>query len=1647
MDQNTPAIFHNFTIYIRLLLRFWYPVFLAFTMLLSASLFIRPIQANSNIQPEVSHFNQPSSVILSPIYQKTSNKKSQSSIFDRKKGNGSRMAYKIVTPTLTVRVFSGTMLQPDANLYRLSTPSQAQAQPIFSNTSGELLSTDDKGEAHLSFTSTITEPLSSPRTIKETDLLAAMVKARTTGGPALQFDGKDDYVDLGILKSSLTNRTIAVWIRVDSSTGFNDIIIERQSDGSSVVLTLNDQILEVQRIQNSIRSTIVSTSFPKDNEWHWVAYSWGISPYYPFNFTPRLTVYIDGIEMVSVSRTPSLTEQVFVGGTSDNIRINDNSFSGDIDEVLVWNRVLHPIEIKSLEQVEPTGEELGLIGFWPIQETKGFTTANEATNAGINSIATLGQHPIVIERANAKPDTKAALLFDGHDDFVISENALMTSGSPTTTISFWTNISATNDIGTLLSYVTNDPAQKLIIGYDQQNLIITLGNSNHNIRIRPNITRKVWHHVSLTLDENDTANLYLTGQKIESFMSHGYTFPVTGQLILGQELEVIDGAPSKAHQGSIDEVRIWNMALSHQQIWEEIFRTTFVPMTTILTPTLAQISNTLQVSWRFEDENLSLDKPEIKDDKDLNGGLLGDGFYSQSPAWASDSPIRGKIHLHYMSATPIVTGLLFEPVVSDTDNILTLTIGLTKPLLLFDLDISLEWDASNLKTGYLLRLREHLNLVSELLFDWTNGQAALGDVNIYHDREHWRTADVQIFASNQIRPNADRLSITSTGQVRIGATWSRYGDIAINTGDDWARALAHELGHYLFSLEDTYLAFNKGLLSTVDNCPGVMSNPYLNDESEFHSDINWEIECGSRHVLAERSDWATIVQHYPMLISPTVRIITGPNIFPLPVTNIVSNDPDPISDDDLVDRPTFALKDASFKRYFSNRRARAFLYRYHVSNLILPIQLVDLGRPVEDEITAQGARSGDRICFYEITEQNTQIGCKRVTTGNETLTVGPTVDQWKPDVTIEPKSATLVQVRVKNLESTQPYTLKAQLFRNNQLDILTTSSILTIPLVLGSDDVYSGSFVLSTTTTAGHVRIWVDDENPHPREAVYSYGIGGNPAPSATVERMAPIISPDGQVLVYSQAISQGQAFDPGEFYALQATPTIFSPPAGTTPIGDGYWFYATDGSPALKDISISFSYLGRDVLPTLERFLTIYYKDINDVDRDDSWQMLTTTVGITYNSATASMQGEGLYILAATIKTPELGSAWNIFGYPNTDKRLVNEALESIYTDFTSVYHYANDQHPEWRLYDHRVATNPRFLDYRGLVNDLWHLEPLETYWIYALTKAIPYINIPSSNFGLRDDRVETLPPATFFGPVNSVNGFMPKAGHIVTAKVGDAICGQGQVIRIQDAPPAAPTSSQNTAISQSGHKIYLPLISRATNLLIYKVQVRANIGNNCGRPGHDIEFYIQDQKMPNDHAWDNSAACYHPLGITDEITPPCFENLPDLVISQLSVTEDNIELVVTNQGSREVSGGNGFWLDVYINPEREPVAVNQTWYELKNELPEVTKGGMTWHVRDLALPFLPGQSITLTLDSEYYEAEFSKVYGSLVSGTLIYAQVDSFGRPNIGGVLESDDPPEVPYNNITQTIISVSGLSARPDIVSSTMLDDPNYILPPRR
>ncbi|MCB8989149.1 MAG: CSLREA domain-containing protein [Ardenticatenaceae bacterium] len=170
--------------------------------------------------------------------------------------------------------------------------------------------------------------------------------------------------------------------------------------------------------------------------------------------------------------------------------------------------------------------------------------------------------------------------------------------------------------------------------------------------------------------------------------------------------------------------------------------------------------------------------------------------------------------------------------------------------------------------------------------------------------------------------------------------------------------------------------------------------------------------------------------------------------------------------------------------------------------------------------------------------------------------------------------------------------------------------------------------------------------------------------------------------------------------------------------------------------------------------------------------------------------------------------------------------------------------------------------------------------------------------------------------------------------------------------------------------------------------------------RSGCDVGAYEKDITV---------YAIYLPL---IRSTPEDVLIAPDLIVEEITVTSDNVQIVIANQGTGAVM--DSFWIDLYINPNPAPTEVNQTWDQLCVE-------GLVWGVADPAA-LTPGGTLTLTLDDANFAAELSDFSGTFTTGMEVYVQVDSANQAReSGGVLETHEILDQPYNNIAHVTVAL--------------------------
>ncbi|MEM7802914.1 MAG: PT domain-containing protein, partial [Chloroflexota bacterium] len=455
--------------------------------------------------------------------------------------------------------------------------------------------------------------------------------------------------------------------------------------------------------------------------------------------------------------------------------------------------------------------------------------------------------------------------------------------------------------------------------------------------------------------------------------------------------------------------------------------------------------------------------------------------------------------------------LNFQPIIiNDENNIQTLEVTDDNKLLLFHLDVSLEWDARS-DSLFLLELEEAFKEASAILYDITEGQVALGRINLFHDKAHWGISDVVIFADNSLRPSASIGGIVSNpkdeilrdesvfenaygpGQVRMGTVWDTFGERTADLGEEWTRALAHELAHYLLFLPDNYIGFEDNILQPV-NCPGsFMTNNSDPEYSEFLPDDQlWSTEACQR-TLAEqttgRSDWQTVSEFYDFMTGiPELDedLIEGPGLLPLAVTYMVPWAYDETSR--TLPARNYIVRDklSSSDEILRLPNAQVYLIKTLSPDLAEDDRLIILGSPTGggNRIRVRGTEAGDRICLIDSSDPSEPYqGCSEISSDDITIEVEKISNLWNPEITASSNNGREVKIIINQLLNCDSDRMMAQVY---PLHYQSLPGFGAAPVVSWETQSINGAFTDSVDLPLPAfeiaIRVWVESDPDVPND-------------------------------------------------------------------------------------------------------------------------------------------------------------------------------------------------------------------------------------------------------------------------------------------------------------------------------------------------------------------------------------------------------------------------------------------------------------------------------------------------------------------------------------------------------------------------------------
>ena len=361
-------------------------------------------------------------------------------------------------------------------------------------------------------------------------------------GKALSFDGVSGYISLpqSSTISPSSQVTVALWMNLQKVPVEAYELLSKSSGyvGYAYVTGATNATLNFGKYTGGVFHHLCEyTSCPalSYNSWHHVVYV------YQSGFTG---IYIDGILSAS---TTSMTGSIDVN--SNPIMFNSRQLhKGSFDDVRIYNRALSATEVSKLYQSgavkQKTVSNLGLVGYWPMNEGRG-TKAGDSSGQG-NTGTITGATWINGKRGGA-------LSFNGSSNWVNISNS--------------TTLNQANFTAFAWFKTTSSSDQKIISNNISYHQLQTL---NGHLRICVNgctegstiVNDNKWH-LAVVVGDATSIRAYLDGNSTAEITQSVSSNDMTGTFSIGK---VGNGDSSYPFNGLIDDVRIYNRALTAAEI-------------------------------------------------------------------------------------------------------------------------------------------------------------------------------------------------------------------------------------------------------------------------------------------------------------------------------------------------------------------------------------------------------------------------------------------------------------------------------------------------------------------------------------------------------------------------------------------------------------------------------------------------------------------------------------------------------------------------------------------------------------------------------------------------------------------------------------------------------------------------------------------------------------------------------------------------------------------------------------------------------------------------------------------------------------------------------------------------------------------------
>jgi Concanavalin A-like lectin/glucanases superfamily len=368
---------------------------------------------------------------------------------------------------------------------------------------------------------------------------------------------------------SLTQFTVAAWVKVPSASnaGYQTVVCKQYDAGNqNYTLYIHNNKAEItfQKAPIATGSGQVATGTTNlnDNEWHYIAGTFDGA---------NLKIYVDGVLETNTASTftPLTSNLDFSIGAWPT---GDNPLTGNIDEVSVWNIARTQTDIQNNMTTNVVGNESGLVAYYNFNDNnrsgQNRTVTNFCTATGVTlNGLTYGTSLTPLFECAPPPFTtpECNMQLNSATDYVQAPHNAALSLSQFSAGAYF----KTSNTGAIKNIIFKDVnGTYLFSNYQlsvsstnkaQISFTNTLGATVTAIGVTT-VTDGSWHYAVGTYD-GINLKIYVDG--VLDGTTANATTPITGT----NPLDIgTDNGALNSFNGSLDEISVWNIALSLAQI-------------------------------------------------------------------------------------------------------------------------------------------------------------------------------------------------------------------------------------------------------------------------------------------------------------------------------------------------------------------------------------------------------------------------------------------------------------------------------------------------------------------------------------------------------------------------------------------------------------------------------------------------------------------------------------------------------------------------------------------------------------------------------------------------------------------------------------------------------------------------------------------------------------------------------------------------------------------------------------------------------------------------------------------------------------------------------------------------------------------------